>query len=146
VLTGLALNERGGLAGALYTRGRMALSEKSAAREVRSAKARVVLQQNRSPTLSKPYISLSASKGTDDIAPDDPLTVTGQRMPGNAVPEIVLDGHPVARAERDRSGSLKTTIKAPKQFGPHTLIVRDANTKATIDGSMFVVRPRDVDH
>jgi hypothetical protein len=147
LLTGLALDERGGLAGALYMSARIPLAEKAAAGPgVRTADARDVLQQNRSPTLSKPYISLAATnKGMDDIEPDDQLTLTGERMPRNTVPEIVLDARPMAKPDRGRSGLVKTTIKAPKELGLHTVIVRDANTKRTIDGSVFVVRPHDAD-
>ena len=147
LMTGLALGERGGPVGALYTSARIPLAEKITTRPgVRSAEARFVLQQNRSPTLSKPYISLAATKkAMDDIAPDDRLTLTGERMPRDAVPEIVLDGRPMAKPDRGRSGVVKTTIKAPKELGLHTVIVRDANTKRTIDGAVFVVRPRDVD-
>jgi photosystem II stability/assembly factor-like uncharacterized protein len=148
LLTGLALDERGGLFGAIYTSGRIPLSDKSATRrDVRTADARFVLQQNRSPTLSKPYISLSATgKGMDNVEPEDPLTLTGERMPSGAVLEIVLDGRAIGKAEGDRSGFMKTTvIKAPRELGSHTLIVRDANTKRTIDGTSFVVRHRDAE-
>ena len=147
LMTGLALDERGGPVGALYTGAKIPLAEKITTRPgVRSAEARFVLQQNRSPTLSKPYISLAATKkAMDDIAPKDRLTLTGERMPRDAVPEIVLDGRPMAKPDRGRSGVVKTTIKAPKELGLHTVIVRDANTKRTIDGAVFVVRPRDVD-
>jgi photosystem II stability/assembly factor-like uncharacterized protein len=147
LMTGLALDERGGPVGALYTSARIPLAEKITTRPgVRSAEARFVLQQNRSPTLSKPYISLAATKkAMDDIAPKDRLTLTGERMPRDAVPEIVLDGRPMAKPDRGRSGVVKTTIKAPKELGLHTVIVCDANTKRTIDGAVFVVRPRDVD-
>ncbi|APG08852.1 photosystem II stability/assembly factor-like uncharacterized protein [Bradyrhizobium elkanii] len=147
LLTGLAMDERGGLFGALYTSGRIPLSDKSATRrDVRTADARFFLQQNRSPTLSKPYISLSATgKGMDNVEPEDPLTLTGERMPSGAVLEIVLDGSAIGKTEGDRSGFLKTIIKAPRELGPHTLIVRDANTKRTIDGASFVVRHRDAE-
>jgi hypothetical protein len=147
LMTGLALDERGGLSGALYTSERIPLSERSRTRaDVRTADARFILRQNRSPTASKPYISLAAAnKGMDDIQPEDQLILTGERMPRNAVPEIVLDGRPMAKPDRGRSGVLKTAIKAPKEFGLHTLIVRDANTKQTLDGTVFVVRPRDAD-
>ena len=80
----------------------------------------------------------------DDIEPEDPLTVVGERMPRGTVLEIVLDGRPMQKVEADRSGFLKTLIKAPKEFGLHTLVVRDANSERPIDGTMFVIRPRDV--
>jgi hypothetical protein len=147
LLTGLALDEGGGLFGALYTSGIISLSDKSATRrQVRTADARVLLQQNRSPALSKPYISLSAmGKGMDNIGPEDTLTLTGERMPSGAVLEIVLDGDPIGKAEGDSSGFLKTIIKAPGELGSHRLIIRDANTKRTIDGAIFVIRPRDAE-
>ena len=113
---------------------------------LRTVDERVILQQNRSPTAAKPYVSLAAAhKAMDDIEPDDQLTLTGERMSRNAVPEIIVDGRAMAKPDRGRSGVVKTTIKAPKELGLHTVIVRDANTKRTIDGSVFVVRPHDAD-
>jgi len=143
-LTGLALDARTGLVGALYTSAKIPLSEKSATRPNASiADGRVLQQHERSPALSKPYISMSAAEGTDNIGPGSPLTVTGERMPRSALLEIVLDGRVIEKAERHSSGSLNTTFKAPAEFGIHTLIVRDANSKRTIDGMSFVVRHRD---
>jgi len=147
LLTGLALDKRGRLSGALYTTGKIPLSGKSEAREgVQTADERVILRENRSPSLSKPYISLSVKgKPADDIEPGDPLTVVGERIPRGTALEIVLDGRPIQKAEADDSGSLKGLIKAPKELGVHTLVVRDAKSERTIDGTMFVVHHRDVE-
>ncbi len=146
LLTGLAVDKRGRLFGALYTSRRIPLSGKSHTRQdVKSATALSILQQNTSPTLSKPYISLSvAGKQTDDIEPGDLVTVLGERIARGTALEIILDGRPIQKAEPDGKGFLKTVVKAPKELGLHTLVVRDGNSKRAIDGTMFVIHHRDV--
>jgi len=147
-LTGIAVDKGGGLLGTLYTRRRIPLFEKSEKRQIlRVSDDRSALRRNTSPTLSKPYISLSVSgkgKQMDDIEPEDSLTVSGERIPRGAALEILLDGSRIEKAETDRSGFLKILIKAPKELGLHTLVVRDATSKRTIDGTMFIVHHRDV--
>jgi photosystem II stability/assembly factor-like uncharacterized protein len=147
LLAGLALDKRGRLFGALFTRGPIPLSEKSATRQnVNAAAAHVVFEQNGSPIASKPYVSLLPSaKGTDNIAPGEPLTVTGERMPRGTALEILLDGRPVQKPEPNPSGVMKIGVNAPQELGLHTLVVRNANSGQPIDGTTFVVHPRDVD-
>jgi photosystem II stability/assembly factor-like uncharacterized protein len=146
LLTGIAVDKRGGVFGALYTSKTIPLSGRSEKRQgVKTADARLILRQNHSPSLSKPYISLSvAGKQTDDIEPEDPVTVVGERIPGDVAFEIVLDRRPIQKIKADGSGFLKAVIKAPKELGPHTLVVRDASSGRPIDGTMFVIHHRDV--
>lgn len=146
LVTGLAVDKGGRLFGALYTNARIPLFGKSATRQaVKTADKSFIRQRNRSPTLSKPYVSLSATgKATNHIEPGDPLTVTGERMPRGTVVEMILDGRPLQKLKADRSGFLKTVTKAPQEFGLHTLVVRDATSKRPIDGTTFVIRHWDV--
>ena len=147
-LTGLALDKRGGLFGALYTTVRIPLSGKSQKQHsVKTVEARSILRQNTSRTLSKPYVSVSVTgkdKQIDDIEPDDPLTVTSERVPSGEALEILLDGRSIGRAKADHSGFFTTQIKAPEEFGIHTLVVRNAKSRQSIDGTMFVVHHRDL--
>lgn len=101
--------------------------------------------RSESPTIKRPYISLSSSGKFDDISSGQPIIVAGQRLRENMIVEILIDGRSVGKAVADGKGNLSFKTEAPKQFGLHNLIVRDAGTGKVIDGMMFIVRHRDKD-
>jgi hypothetical protein len=71
--------------------------------------------------------------------------VTGERMPRGTALEILVDGRSIRKIEPNPDGLLKAVIEAPKEFGLHTLVVRDPSSERAIDGTMFVIHHRDVE-
>lgn len=98
----------------------------------------------RSPTAGKPYLTIFAKSGRGDaVEAGEPLVVRGRDFaPGGSL-DVLIDEKPVGNASVAKSGAFEVKLTAPKQFGMHTLTVRDAASGKIIDGANFIVRHGD---
>ncbi len=142
-VVGFALDAKGMVVGAAYSAATLPLT----AAMPKQPEGTVTVERedrSRSPTTGKPYAILTVPGGSSDrVEPGQRITVQVSALGPRTAVNILLDGKVVSRAEADRIGAVRADIIAPLTFGLHTIRVNDITTKATIDGTMFIVRHND---
>lgn len=100
----------------------------------------------RSPTADKPYIEISTKRfeGAPVALPDEVITITVRNLKSGTDVIVYIDDKPVSKARATGEGALKTEVRAPREFGLHSVTIRAANDeKSVIDGTMLLVKHND---
>jgi hypothetical protein len=100
----------------------------------------------KSPTEGKPYVRVTARNNViGSVAePGETILVTSPNLARNTDITIYIDNRPAAKARTNAQGDLGAQVRAPAEFGRHTIVIRYSNDEQNvIDGAMFRVRPRD---
>ena len=140
-LVGLTLGARGTLIGAAFSERTLAMYEPS---ELERNPGRLVGLQT-SPTAGKPYLTLTFPGGSaaNAVAPEGPIRISARSFPPGALIQIAIDHKPAERVKVGDRGEFAVTIRAPQEFGLHTVTARDAATGTVIDGANFIVNAED---
>jgi hypothetical protein len=141
-LVGLTLGARNNLIGAAFSEKTLSMYEPS---ELERNPDKQVSGQKASPTAGKPYLSLTMAEGSagNTIAPEAPIRISARDFPRGELLEIALDHKVAERVKVGDNGKFVVTIRAPQEFGLHTVTARDAASGKVIDGANFIVKPED---
>lgn len=97
-----------------------------------------------SPTLGKPYITLttSASAAVPTVEPEEVFDLSATDFTAGKSYEVLIDGVPIVKGDvtADSTGGFETRVTAPSAAGYHRVTVRMAGDEKVIDGSLFFVR------
>lgn len=96
-----------------------------------------------SPTQGKPYVVITADEFSDvpTVAPNGTFALTGTDFIAGVTYEILVDGELIKEsATADGKGSFAIDVVAPSEPGYHRVDVREADTGAILDASVFSVR------
>jgi hypothetical protein len=100
----------------------------------------------KSPTTGRPYIQLSTRRfqGAPVALPNEVMAITVTNFKRDSEMVIYIDDKAVAKLRVDRQGYAKAEVRAPRQFGLHSITIRAANDeKRVIDGTNFLVKHED---
>lgn len=141
-LVGLTLGARGTLTGAVFSDKTLLMYEPS--ENERNPQKQLVGRQG-SPTAGKPYLTLTFPGGStsNGVGPEGPIRIAARNFQRGALLDIALDQKAVERVKVGEDGAFAVTIKAPQEFGLHTLTARDATKGNVIDGANFIVSVQD---
>jgi Tectonin domain len=93
-----------------------------------------------SPTAGQPYLEVLTGSVT---SPASTIQLAGRNLEAGKPVEIAIDGNTVQRVTADRAGKFSTAVKAPTQFGVHSLTLIDSASRNVLDGALISVRPTD---
>ena len=141
-LVGLTLGARGTLIGAAFSDKTLSMYEPS---ELERNPDKQPVGQKASPTAGKPYLTLTLPGGSasNAVGPEVPIKISARKFPRGALIEIALDQKTVERLKVGDAGDFAVTIRAPAEFGLHTITARDAAMGSVIDGTNFIVKSED---
>jgi photosystem II stability/assembly factor-like uncharacterized protein len=141
-LVGLTMGARGTLIGAAFSDKTLSMYEPS---DLERNPAKQPVGQKASPTAGKPYLTLTNLGGSasNAVGPEVPIKISARKFPRGALIEIALDQKTVERLKVGDAGEFAVTIRAPAEFGLHTITARDAATGSVIDGTNFIVKSED---
>jgi photosystem II stability/assembly factor-like uncharacterized protein len=141
-LVGLTLDARGSPIGAAFSEKPLSTYEPS---KLERNPDRQSIGRKTSPTAGKPYLTLTFPGGsaTNAVAPEGPIRISARNFPLGALIEIAIDRKAAERVKVGDAGAFAVTIRAPQEFGLHTLTARDAATGTVIDGANFIVKAED---
>ena len=100
----------------------------------------------KSPTEGKSYIRVTTKRfdGAPVALPGEVIPITVANLKSDTDVVIYLDDQPASRGRASGEGSWTLELRAPREFGLHSITVRTAgDEKAVIDGTMFLVKHYD---
>lgn len=142
ILVGLTLGERGNPLGGAFAENTLSMYEPS---EREKNQDQEQSGRQTSPTADRPYLVLRFPNGSaaNTAAPGTIIEVSGRNFPRGLPLEIAVDDSTVQRVVVGERGDFRANVRAPSEFGLHSVTVRDAATRRVIDGAMFIVKPQD---
>jgi hypothetical protein len=96
-----------------------------------------------SPIKGKSSIEINPSRAGSTPPPPATLWRSWSAPPRVWPSRSQSDERPVEKTRVSDNGVLTFKVTAPSEFGLHSLTIRDAQTRKTIDGAMFLVRHED---
>ena len=138
----MTLGEHGNLLGAAFTGNTVPMYEPT---EKEKNQDRQPSGRQTSPTAGRPYLRLILPGGSaaNAVLPGALLTITGRNFQRGAPLEIEFDDIAVATVRGGEKGEFSVGIKAPRDFGLHSVTVRQVTAQKVIDGAMFIVTHED---
>ena len=139
-IIGLALNAKNEPIGAITSARRLnaeGLLPVAAVKEERASKPDEV-GTAKSPTLGQPRVSIEGDGAGGRVVAGAPIIVTATALPPGLPVLVQIDDSVVARGVAANNGALRLSVKAPMQFGLHTLTVVTTDGKG-ITGLNFLV-------
>lgn len=141
-LVGLTLGTRGNLIAAVFAEKPLSIYEPS---DRERSQDRIPSGQKASPTADRPYLRLTIPAGTaaNTVAPEALIRISARNFPRGATVEIAIDQMTVERVKVSDRGEIAVSVRAPREFGLHTVMARNAATGEVIDGANFIVKAED---
>lgn len=100
----------------------------------------------KSPIGDKPYVEVTTQRfdGAPVALPGEVIQIMVRNLERNMDVVIYLDNTQVIKSRTNDQGVLKLEVRAPREFGLHSITIRSANDeKYVIDGTMFLVKHND---
>jgi photosystem II stability/assembly factor-like uncharacterized protein len=139
-IVGLALNTKNFPIGAITSARTLrsdGLLPATAAQEKPGSKPSEI-GSRQSPTAGKPKISIDGAGEANRVIAGAPMTVMARALPPGLPVTVQIDGQIVASAKAADNGSLRAILKAPAQFGLHSITLVAVDRKG-ITGMNFLV-------
>lgn len=70
--------------------------------------------------------------------------VAGRGLPPGLAIELAVDDRTVEQVRANQEGAVAAMVSAPREWGLHSITVRDAESRRVLDGAMFIVKHQDL--
>lgn len=138
VMRGLVFDKENRLKGAVFGDAPMVMSDED---DVEDKEGNA-----KSPSEGKPYIQITTKRfdGGPVALPGEVMTITVANLKRDTDVVIYMDDKLASKGRVSGEGSLRLELRAPREFGLHSITVRSADDeKSVLDGTMFLVKHND---
>jgi hypothetical protein len=136
IIAGLTLRKGREVAGVLFSPAGM--STHATTGTARAESRRVGREE--SPTANRPYLEVLTGPLSNV---GRAIELAGRGFEAGRILDIALDGQTTERVTVNQAGKFTAVVRAPMQFGLHSVTIVDTPGKKVVDGTFVVITPSD---